>query len=133
VSDSAVGAVRAYLVDELRPMLPDTWDIKPGESTPATLAKPTLYMDFGGIVPLSAAPMGAVQVNFTLTIADHHADVAMAEDGVDEQIFDLISALDAHPTILWTDAKKIRIPQNNALAWQIDINTTVKKKAEARS
>jgi hypothetical protein len=131
VSDSVVFAVREHLLDELRPLLPDDWDIKEGETTPSTLAKPTMYIDFSGIAPLPAAPLGRVQVNFTLTIADHHTDLTKAEDSVDEQVFDLILGLDSHPTIIWTDAKKIRVQGNDALAWQIDINTTVNKKKKA--
>lgn len=115
--------VRGAVVAELETLCPTDWDVKPGQVTPGTTARPTLYVNYHRIEPLSEAPIGQVRVGFELTISTHLTDLSKGEDAVDHQVLELILALDAHPTILWTLAEKILVPATENLAWQITVST----------
>jgi hypothetical protein len=133
VSDSAADTVRSTVVGWLRDLLPSSWDVKAGQAMPGQLARPTLYVNYSGLEPLPAAPLGHVLVTMTLTVADHHADTKLSEDAVDEQVIDLILALDAHPKLAWTSASKLRVEGNDALGWTMTVTTTATTSKEEKA
>jgi hypothetical protein len=122
--------VRETVVGQLRELLPDTWDVKGGQAKPAKLSRPTLYVNYAALDVLPAAPLAHISVEFVLTVGDFHEDLKLSEDAVDEQIIDLILALDAHPTLAWSRATKLRIEGNDALGWTLGVTTTARKKKE---
>ena len=120
MSDPTLKGVRPHVVDYLRSVAPATWDVKPGIVTPGALAKTTIFVEYARLTPLPAAPLGRVRAEFTVAIVDHRTDLSKAEDSIDEDVVDLITVLDKHPTILWTLAEKANV--NDYLGWKIDLS-----------
>ncbi len=119
--DLHADSVRATVRAELKSMLPEGWDIKPGLSMPTTLSQPTMYLEYGRIEPLPEAPIGHVRCTFELTLTASLSDLTKGEDWADDAVIDLVLALDAHPTIAWAPAEKV-VVKETYLAWKIPVS-----------
>lgn len=123
--DSHVTA-RAHLRDQLEPLLPTGWRLIPYQRMPRTIDQPTVLVKHISFEPLSQAPIGSLSNGLVVTIADPHADQEAAEDALDQAVLELCSALDALPTVLWTEAQKVTV--GDYLGW--DISATVRTDKE---
>lgn len=118
---AALDTVRSYVVDELKPLLPERWDWKPGITTPGEISKPTVYLEYSRIEPLPEAPIGNVRCVFELTVTTPLKSMTKGEDEVDAEVVGMILVLDAHDRITWTGAEKKVIDDTN-LAWTVTVS-----------
>lgn len=102
-------SVRAYLEAELAPLLDEGWGIIPEQRFPETITKITVVLNHTSIEKLSEAPFGNLRNHVTLTVADPHEDVAASEDALDDAVVTLLSVIDRHKSINWTEAKKVKV------------------------
>lgn len=119
--------LRAWFSAQIKPLLPTTWRYIPNQDTPATITVPTLVYKLLEIEPLPAAPLGALRHRIVLTLLSPHEDDVKAEDALDNDVIDLITALDPHSAIAWESARKIRDPKSSRLGWDITVTTITTK------
>lgn len=116
-----LGDVRTYVHDEVKPLVPAAWDIKRGIVTPGTLSKTTVFLEYTSIAPLPAAPIGNALCTLNLTVASPLTDESKAEVAVDDNVVDLVLALDGHSRIVWTGAEK-KVIEDTYIAWTVSLN-----------
>jgi len=121
VSAEHLDKIREAVLAEIRPLLPEEWDLKPGLASVKELSRTTVYCEYTRIEPLPEAPMGNARVGFDLTVSPLNKDVTKAEDLVDAHVVDLVLALDAHDWISWSLAEKKSIA-DTYLGWVVTIS-----------
>jgi hypothetical protein len=111
---------RAYVIDQVTPLVPDDWDIKPGIATPTTISKTTVFVEYTEIEPLPEAPIGSARCVLELTVTSPLTDLAKGENDVDADVLELVLALDRHKKIAWRRATKRAIVEAY-LGWTIAV------------
>lgn len=114
--------VRPYVVGAITPLVPTTWDIKPGIFSPTKTSQPTLYCEYKSIEPLAESPAAHARVTFELTIATELEDIAKGETAVDAAVVDLVLSLAGRRDIVWSSAEKVVLKDTN-LAWKVTVST----------
>lgn len=116
--------VRGWLDENLAPLLPAGWRWVPEQRNLDTLDAVTVIWKQSRIMPLDAAPLGAVRVEGTLTVATPHTDIARAEEALDDAVIELCGALDGLDGTAWTEAQKVVLGETGPLGYDISIWTT---------
>lgn len=114
-------SLRAWFSAQLKPLLPSGWRYIPNQNTPSTITVPTLVYKLLEIEPLPEAPLGALRHRIVLTLLSPHEDDVKAEDALDNEVIELITALDPHSLIAWETARKIRDDKSSRLGWDITV------------
>lgn len=112
--------VRAWLQQQLEPLLPAKWRIIPNQSMPQTIDRPTLIIKHLEMERLEEAPLGSLRHQITITVADPHEDQVKAEDALDDEVLQLCTALDALSGLTWTGAKKVAV-RDPYIGWDITL------------
>lgn len=116
--------VRDWLDENLAPLLPAGWRWVPEQRNLDTLDAVTVIWKQSRIMPLDEAPLGAVRVEGTLTVATPLTDIKRAEAALDDAVTELCSALDGLDGIVWTEAQKVALGESGPLGYDISIWTT---------
>jgi hypothetical protein len=116
--------VRGWLDENLKPLLPEGWRWVPEQRNLDTLDAVTVIWKQSRIMPLDAAPLGAVRVEGTLTVATPLTDIKRAEEALDDAVTELCSALDGLEGIVWESATKVALSETGPLAYDIEVWTT---------
>lgn len=121
-------SVRDQVKALLAPLVAETgWAVKAHTVKQiTTLSKPTLYIEHIGIVALPEAPVGHVSNTVVVTILDDHTNYDTAEDALDDDVLQLITALDASDRLLFVKADKTEV-NNTYLGWAIELTLTTEK------
>ncbi|SEM73404.1 hypothetical protein [Cryobacterium luteum] len=117
-------APRHVLAELLKPLLPLAWRIVPYQVTLDSPATVVVMLKQTRIERTAAAPQGAHDIGFTVTISSPHDDFEKAEDALDDQVNTLIHALDGLG-IAWTTAEKVL--DGTRLAYDITLTLISKK------
>lgn len=118
---SADLTVREQLVEHLMPLLPATWVVVPYSRNLDSPSRPTLMVHATTIRRAPAAPQGALETEYTLTVIEPQADPTRAQGALDDELLQLITALEAIPYLMWDSAEPVLFQE--FYAW--DIKTTV--------
>lgn len=118
--------VRDYLKTELTPLIPSTWRIIPEQRMPDTITKTTVVLKHLRITRLPAAPIGSLDNSVVITIADPHKETAAAENALDDNVLELVTAIDGHDNISWSLAEKVNV-NDTYLGWDITVAVTTQK------
>lgn len=116
---------RKALAAALKPLLPRTWYIVDNQGTVDDVNRTVVRLKQLGITRLPQAPIGAHSVRFVITITAPNVSTQAAEDKLDDQVDDLIHALDGL-NVEWTDATKVIA--GDRLAYDINLTITSTKK-----
>lgn len=119
--------LRAWFSAQLKPLLPAGWRYIPNQKTPDTITVPTLVYKLLEIEPLPEAPLGALRARIVLTLLNPFEDDVKAENDLDNQVLELITALDPHSTISWESARKIRDDKTDRLGWDFTVTAVITK------
>jgi len=119
--------VRAWLDANLKPLLPTKWKWIPYQRDVDTLSAVTVWWKQSRITPDAAAPIGALKVEGTLTIASNLTDVTKAEEQLDQAVTDLCAAIDGLKGLAWTEATKVLVNDQGSFGWDISVWTTATK------
>lgn len=114
--------LRAWFSSQVKPLLPAGWRYIPNQDTPSTITVVTVVYKLLEIEPLPEAPIGANRNTIVLTVLSPHEDDVKAEDALDNEVIELVTALDGHANISWSHARKVRDPKSDRLAWDIDVS-----------
>jgi hypothetical protein len=116
---------RKALALALKPLVPKNWVIKDGMGTMDEVGKTIVKIKQLTIERLPAAPLGKHLIGFVITISAPNANTQAAEDKLDDQVDDLIHALDGL-RYEWKTATKVI--DENRLAYDITMNMISTKK-----
>lgn len=103
---------RRWITDQVKPLLPRRWELAAYTRKPDDLAAPTVVVTLQKIERLPEAPFGSQLVTYLITIIDPAADWSQADSNLDDEIVDLIAALDSTrndagvPILRWTSADR---------------------------
>lgn len=119
--------VRGWLDENLKPLLPATWKLIPYQRMPQTISAPTVLFKQLSFTNLPEAPAAALEVAIVITVADPHLDQDRAEDALDDEVLELVFALDSLPNLSWSTAQKVLVNETY-LGWDITCSTISAKK-----
>ena len=119
---------REQLVEALTPLLPKAWKVVPYSRNLDALSAPTVMVHLSNITRAPAAPQGALLSEFTVSVLDPQTDPERAQGALDDEVMDLIHAIDDLPGwIVWDSAEPTLV--GDYLAW--DLKTTVVSRKDA--
>lgn len=121
-----MASIRAQLAASLKPLLSTGWRIIDHQDNLDTFTSPVVMLKQQEIEPAPAAPAGAHIVTLVVTIADPKTDPGPAEDSLDENVDNLIHALDSIDYLNWTKATKVLF-QDRYLAYDINLEVISRK------
>lgn len=100
--------VRNYIVAALTPLLPKRWKIKGFNSLPDDIAVPHVILVFQRYTRSTIAPRAWRNAEFVLTIVTPKTDPGVADDALDDEVIDLLNAIDqlAETNLTWTTAER---------------------------
>ncbi|MDJ0336436.1 hypothetical protein QMG83_14510 [Salinibacterium sp. G-O1] len=123
-----MGTLREQLADQLRPLLPAAWKLVDVERNVDATNTPVVQLKLGDIAKTDAAPQGMFTSTWTITIISPHQDITKAEYQLDDDVIDLLFALDTIPGVQWSAAKKVAVDETR-LGWDITTEMHVQKEA----
>lgn len=112
-------SVRDDLVSELRTAAGPGVHVIPWQDSADELDRITIMVKQVSLEPLPAAPAGALQVNYVVTIASASIDAQTAETELDEFVPALLADLAPLSWFAWTTATKVLF-QSTHLAYDVD-------------
>ena len=118
--------VRQHVESVLRPLLPDHWKLFRYVPTDEVRNVPQVILSFTRYERNPGAPRGPRLAVFTLTLLDFHKEPGPADDHLDDELMDLLNALDEiseTTNITWTTAE--RGTANNLPGFDINLNMPV--------
>lgn len=118
---------RGWVIDNLKPLLPRAWSLVPYTRVPDAINRTTVIVGLRSIERLPEAPMASHVTEYVVTIASPAADPAQADEDLDDDIADLLHALDmlrddsGRPILRWTRAERA-VLSDTYLAFDITVN-----------
>lgn len=103
---------RRWITDQVKPLLPRRWELAAYTRKPDDLSAPTVVVTLQKIERLPEAPLGSQLVTYLITVIDPASDWSQADKNLDDEIVDLIAALDSTrndagvPILRWTSADR---------------------------
>jgi hypothetical protein len=117
---------RGWVTDQLKPLLPRGWDLIPYTRVVDAITVPTVMVKLQTITRLPEAPMSSHITAYTVTIVNPAADPGEADASLDDDISELLHALDeirneaGLPTLRWTRAERVAF-SDTYLAFDITV------------
>lgn len=122
-----MATVRKQLFEQLQAYLPKRkYTLRPNNTALEQIAKPTILVKQMAIRPAPEAPNGCLEVTFVVTLASPITSPQAAEDALDDDVLELLAALDNDGISIWAEARKV-ISDDRYLAYDIDLTTTTVK------
>lgn len=118
-------SVRDWIKAQLEPILPPTWKINKHQSMPGTISAVTVILKYTSIAKLPEAKRSWLANEVVLTVVDPHTDQDRGEDALDDEVLELVTALDSIHQLVWTDAKKVQV--GPYLGWDITLQVNSRK------
>lgn len=106
---SELGSIRAYVLEHLTPLVPDTWEISDKIPTlNRTLTKPVLWLEYNEFAPLDSTNPAALAVasQLEVCIVTNRTDMREAETDADDMVADLYHQLVASMQFYGMTARK---------------------------
>lgn len=123
----ASDTARDKLADLLKPLLPATWVIVPFARNLTRTDKTVVMLHATEIRPAPAAPMGAVEVDYVVSVTSFQTDSTEAQKELDDSVTDLTLALSGQSWVSFRTATPTTV--SDYFAW--DVNITVISRKEA--
>lgn len=118
---------RQQLIEALTPELPETWTVIPYARNVDVLSRPTVMVHVTSIRTLPAAPLGALETEFTITIMDPLSDPSRAQGALDDEVAELIFALRTLTFLRFESAEPTFV--QDYLSWDVKVITHTNRKA----
>lgn len=105
---TTLNTVRKNLMADLKPTLPRRWKIIPyGTKIDELTAKQVVAMIIlESVQRAPEAPQGALLVTFSLIVIDPATGPATREDALDDDLTEMLWAIDEVETLSWTSAQR---------------------------
>jgi hypothetical protein len=122
--------VRQQLVEHLTPLLPKAWKIVPFSRSMDALSQPVVMVHMSRIEKHPAAPLSKHLTTFTVSVFDPQLDDERAQGALDDEVNDLIFAIDQLPPFVnWSSAEPSQLGQNGPLGWDITLELITTKES----
>lgn len=124
---------RRWIVDQLKPVLPRRWNLAPYIRKPDDLDGVTVIVHLQKIERMPEAPLGSQVATYLVTVVDPAQDWSQADEALDDEIVDLISALDSVrnenglPILRWASADR-NTWNDTYLAFDISVTAIITPK-----
>lgn len=128
-----MSTLRNELRDRLRPVIPARYVLRPNGLALETITKPVLQIKQLGIRPAEEGGTGQLKVEMVLTMVSPLTSPQKAEDELDDDVVEMLAALDTIGWLTWTRAdKRTTGPDDRYLAYDIttEITTTIPEEAD---
>lgn len=118
---------RGWVLENLKPLLPRTWTLVPYTRVPDAITRTTVLVALQTIEHLQEAPMASHVTEYVVTIASPVVDPAQADEDLDDDIADLLHALDMlrdennRPILRWTRAER-KVLSDQYLAFDVTLS-----------
>ncbi|TDW50995.1 hypothetical protein EDF52_10283 [Curtobacterium sp. PhB42] len=118
---------RGWVIENLKPLLPRTWDLSPYSRLPDAVDKTTVVVWLQNITRLPEAPLASHVTEYTVTIVSPRTSPTEADADLDDDIADLLHALDnvrneqGSPNLRWTRAERA-VYAESFLAFDITVS-----------
>lgn len=117
-----MSTLRSELRDRLRPIIPRDYKLRPNGTTLEQLSGPVLQIKQLRMRPADEQPMGSLRVEFVLTMVVPLQSAQAAEDKLDDDVTEMVTAIDRIEWANWTLAEKVTAgPNDNYLAYDITV------------
>ena len=113
-------SVRAQLANDIKPHLPKKWKVVPYQTNLDTVDVVTVMLKLSTVERTPAAPLASHTVTFTMTVIEPVTTPGDADDAVDDDLDDLLFALDATENLIWSTATRVTYNDRNP-AYDIDL------------
>lgn len=102
-----VSSLREWIVNEVKPLLPRSWNLVPYLGDIDAPSVPTVAVKLQSLSPLSEAPKGTVAVQYTFTVVQPHTDATTADRALDDDLLLFIAAINNNPSLSWSSADAV--------------------------
>lgn len=113
-------SARTELAAALKPLLPKRWVIVPSVRNIDRMTVPHLIINASRIEP--GAQSGALRTTFGITIVEPKVDIDAAENALDDEVSEFLTALLKLGWCHWESASK-QVYEDRHLAWTVDLET----------
>lgn len=119
-----MATIRKQLYDQLTTYLPDRkYSLRPNNQALEQIAKPTILIKQLALRPAPAAPNGCLEAEVVVTLASPISSPQRAEDALDDDVLEILTALDEAGMSIWTEARKV-VAEDKYLAYDINMTLT---------
>ena len=122
--------MRQLLADHLQPLIPDGWQLLPYQATITTINTKVVILKHNKITKLPEAPQGTLSNEFIVTVASPKTEMESAESDLDDAVLELLTTLDSHVAVNWTEAQKVKLNDKTPyIGWDITLTIHTKKES----
>lgn len=120
--------IRTQLLAHLQPLLPEEWTVLPYQANVSTIDRIVVVLKHNKISKDPDSPMGTVINEFIVTVVSPVSDIKTAEEQLDDAVLELITALDSHLQLNWTEAQKVLVSEKAGyIGWDITLTIHTQK------
>lgn len=112
-----MASAREQITEVVAPLLPTAWKLVPYIDSFDQLSQVTVMLHASRIEPHPVTSASAFQLTFEATVADPQKDASRVWDALDDEVMELIAALDAVDSLGFVSAEPLAI--GNAFAWNV--------------
>lgn len=112
--------IRSDLAAALQPSLPKAWRIVPHNTDLDVVDRTVVMLHQKSIERAPEAPAGALRVIFSVLVIQPKVEPGTADDSLDEDVADLLLALDKTRAVTWQRADRATWADTNP-AWDITV------------
>lgn len=91
------------------------------------LDRPTVMVHVSRIEHAPSAPQSHHVTTFTVSVFDPQRDPDRVQGALDDEIGDLLFAIDALPWVAWSSAEASQLGEGGPLGWDVTLETITKK------
>lgn len=115
--------IRNWVLNQLKPIVPKSWDLVPYGVAPAVINKPTVIITLTKVEPNAGNPRGSRLVSYALTLLEPTLNPGTAASALDDKLFDLLTAIDSNPSLSWSSCERGAVGQN--VGWDVSLSVPV--------
>jgi len=124
--------LREFVTDKLQPLLPPSWRLIPFTRKLDVIVQPVVMLNLQTVTRLQSAPQSHRLVSYTLTIIEPKADPKLSADSLDDELIDLLNAIDELENFSWKTATRVvfgEAPEPVLQAYDIALEVPIQKEA----
>lgn len=118
--------IRGWVLAGLKPALPKGWRLIPYGTDPGAIDRVTVLVWVESINREVNAPNTHRRVAYTLTVIEPKTEPGASDDALDNDLFDLLDALDESPNLTWSNGQRITWADSYP-AYSITLEALIKK------
>ncbi|MFJ3392024.1 hypothetical protein [Leifsonia aquatica] len=119
--------VRQTIIDGIKPLLPKRWKLLPNNPNLDTLSQVTVTVRIDRIERTREAPQSHRDYYGVIRVIDPSQSIDKVDDAIDDDIIDLLNAIDELPLLSWTTAERGQVEGTQNFAFDITFKMLLRK------